>query len=88
MFAPGWAQVWTPGPQPPRPRLEDAEKKAHHGPHGDPGMRVVEGCEGGRATEAKARLEDEEGLEEGAWDSETGGEAEGSGGMRFPDLQC
>ena len=51
-------------------------------------MRVVEGCEGGRATEAEAQLGDKEGLEEGAWDSETGGEAEGSGGMRFPDLQC
>ena len=51
-------------------------------------MRVVEGCEGGRATEAEARPEDEEGLEEGAWDSEAWGEAGGSGGMSFPDLQC
>ena len=57
-------------------------------------MRVVEGCEGDRATGAETRLEEEggeEGLEEGAWDrwgSETGGEAEGSGGMRFRDLQC
>ena len=57
-------------------------------------MRVVEGCEGNHATGAETRLEDkggEEGLEEGAWDRwglETGGEAEGSGRMCFPDLQC
>ena len=36
-------------------------------------MRADEGCEGGRATGAEARLEDEEGLERGAWGSETVG---------------